>query len=216
VDRIAIVIAPEPEPFANLIDRYLVAAEALGIQPMLLLNKSDLLQARNRPALETLLDRYRAIGYPVLTVAATGESGLEPLEAALRDRTSVLVGQSGVGKSSLIAALLPGADLRIGSLSTAAAKGRHTTTTARLFHLRGGGDLIDSPGIREFGLGHIERAGIESGFVEFRPWLGRCRFRDCSHEHEPDCALREALAQGHIDPARMASFRAIIADLTPR
>ena len=216
VDRIVIVIAPEPQPFANLIDRYLVAAEDIGIAPLLLLNKADLIGAHNEAAIGTLLDQYRAIGYPVLVASSIREAGLEALRGQLRDHTSIFVGQSGVGKSSLIGKLLPGIDIRVGDLSQAESKGRHTTTTARLFHLPGGGDLIDSPGIREFGLGHIERERIESGFVEFRPWLGRCRFRDCRHQQEPGCALREAQGSGAISDERMASFRAIIAGLEPR
>lgn len=210
VDRIVIVIAPEPEPFANLIDRYLVAAEAVSIPPLLLLNKVDLLTPERRATLDPLLDAYRAIGYPVLHASKVAADGLEQLRAELRDRVSVFVGQSGVGKSSLVNALVPGHDIRIGELSAVERKGRHTTTTAQLFHMPGGGDLIDSPGIREFGLDHIDRASIEQGFVEFRAWLGRCRFRDCSHDHEPGCALRQAVADGHISPARMASFRAIV------
>lgn len=211
VDHILIVIAPEPEPFANLIDRYLVAAEAVGIPPLLLLNKTDLLADARRAPLEALLDQYRAIGYPVLYASSVNENGLDALRAELRDRVSVFVGQSGVGKSSLINALIPGQDIRVGELSAIERKGRHTTTTAQLFHMPGGGDLIDSPGIREFGLEHIDRAGIEHGFIEFRAWLGHCRFRDCSHSHEPGCALLQAVADGKISTARMASFKAIIA-----
>jgi ribosome biogenesis GTPase len=214
VDRILIVIAPEPEPFANLIDRYLVAAEAVGIPPLLLLNKVDLLSDARRAPLEALLDQYRAIGYPVLYASSVTEHGLDALQAELRDRVSVFVGQSGVGKSSLINALIPGQDIRVGELSAVERKGRHTTTTAQLFHMPGGGDLIDSPGIREFGLDHIDRAGIEHGFVEFREWLGHCRFRDCSHAHEPGCALLQALAEGRISEARMTSFKAIVAQLS--
>ena len=210
VDRIIVVIAPEPQPFANLIDRYLVAAEATDIPPLLLLNKSDLLDPARHPELEALLERYRAIGYTVLRASTIDAQGLDALCAQLRDRTSVFVGQSGVGKSSLIRALIPGVDIRIGELSTAESKGRHTTTTAKLFHLPGGGDLIDSPGIREFGLDHLDRAQIEQGFVEFHEWLGRCKFRDCRHDREPGCALREALAQGRIDPERMRSFLTIV------
>lgn len=216
VDRIVIVIAPQPQPFANLIDRYLVAAEDVGIPPLLLLNKADLVDADNEAALAALLDQYRAIGYPVLTASTATGRGLDRLRAELHGHTSIFVGQSGVGKSSLIGTLLPGVDIRVGNLSQAESKGRHTTTTARLFHLPEGGDLIDSPGIREFGLGHIERERIESGFIEFRPWLGRCRFRDCRHQQEPDCALREALAAGRISAQRMASFRTILADLEER
>lgn len=213
IDEILIVIAPEPTPFANLIDRYLVAAEQLGIEPVIVLNKSDLITPERQPELEALLAMYQRIGYRTLTASTVADSGLDALRAALRDRTGILVGQSGVGKSSLIAALLPGVDIRIGALSEAESKGRHTTTTARLFHLPDGGDLIDSPGIREFGLEHLDRAQIERGFVEFHPWLGRCRFRDCAHEQEPGCALHEALANGDIDPRRMESYRAILSSL---
>lgn len=213
VDRIVVVIAPEPEPFANLIDRYLVAAEDVGIAPLLLLNKVDLLTDESRAALERLLAPYRAIGYPVLHASRATEHGLDTLRAELRDRVSVFVGQSGVGKSSLIGALVPGQDIRVGELSAVERKGRHTTTTAQLFHMPGGGDLIDSPGIREFGLDHIERARIERGFVEFRRWLGQCRFRDCSHDHEPGCALLQAVADGTISATRMASFKAIVGQM---
>ncbi len=210
VDRIVVVIAPEPQPFANLIDRYLVAADATGITPLLLLNKSDLLDPIRHADIDPLLERYRRIGYTVLRASTVDAHGLDPLRDQLRDRTSVFVGQSGVGKSSLIRALIPGVDIRIGDLSAVENKGRHTTTTAKLFHLPGGGDLIDSPGIREFGLDHLDRAQIEQGFVEFQEWLGRCKFRDCRHDREPGCALREALAQGRIDPDRMRSFLTIV------
>lgn len=212
IDQIVVVIAVQPEPFANLIDRYLVAAEAAGIEPVLLLNKSDLLDPRSQVAIEPLLAIYRGLGYRVLTCSTRLASGLDGLRALLAGTTSVFVGQSGVGKSSLISALLPGVDIRIGELSQAESKGRHTTTTARLFHLsEGGGELIDSPGIREFGLGHLSRDQIEAGFRELQPLLGRCRFRNCRHEQEPDCALREAEERGDIHPLRSNSLRAILA-----
>jgi ribosome biogenesis GTPase len=124
----------------------------------------------------------------------------------IRDSTVVLVGQSGVGKSSLIQRLLPDASIRVGALSELADKGRHTTTTAELFHLPNGGRLIDSPGVREFGLGHVTPAEIALGFREFSPFLGRCRFRDCHHEREPDCALRAAVTDGSISEARFESY----------
>ncbi len=217
VDRIVIVIAPEPQPFANLIDRYFIAAAAVDITPILVLNKTDLLADSDSPEknsrreeIEALFEQYRSIGYTVLQASTQTEHGLDVLRAELRDRTSVFVGQSGVGKSSLISALIPGVDIRVGELSGAESKGRHTTTTARLFHLPDGGDLIDSPGIREFGLDHLERAQIEYGFIEFREWLGRCRFRDCRHQQEPGCALHEAFDAGHISGARMQSFISIL------
>lgn len=215
IDLIVLVIAPEPEPFANLIDRYLVAAEHTGIDILILMNKHDLLaQDRDRAQqLGELLAAYRAIGYPVLAASSLLEHGLDDLRNALTGRTAVFVGQSGVGKSSLINSLIPGLDTAVGELSAAAAKGRHTTTTARLHHTPFGADVIDSPGIREFGLGHLDPSQVAAGFREFQPWLGRCRFRDCRHRQEPDCALRGAAELGRISPERMQSYAAIIAEL---
>jgi ribosome biogenesis GTPase len=214
IDYIVITIAPEPTPFANLIDRYLVAAEAIGIEPVILLNKTDLLiDPARRSELEQMLASYQRIGYRVLHASTKSEDGLNELKAELDQRTSVFVGQSGVGKSSLINALLPGVDIRVGALSEATAKGTHTTTTARIYHFPDGGDLIDSPGIREFGLWHIDPQQLLEGFVEFRPFLGLCKFRDCSHQLEPECALLEALEQGKIEPRRMDSYRLILQSL---
>lgn len=213
VDQIIIVFAPLPEPHANLIDRYLIAAEHAGIQPLLLLNKADLIHSENQQALHHLLAVYQQLGYPVLQVSAQSGEGMEQLQQQLDGRISVFVGQSGVGKSSLVNSLLPEVDTRVGALSEQTGKGTHTTTTARLFHFSEGGELIDSPGIREFALSHINRAQVEEGFAEFRPWLGHCRFRDCHHEQEPGCALIKALEDGHIHPQRMASYRSIINSL---
>lgn len=213
VDLIVIVFAPLPEPHANLIDRYLIAAEHAGITPLLLLNKADLIDAQNEGALNALLAVYRTLGYPLMEVSAHDGAGMEALQARLDGHVSVFVGQSGVGKSSLVNSLLPGVDTRVGALSEMTGKGTHTTTTARLFHFPGGGELIDSPGIREFGLGHVSRSDVEAGFIEFQELLGHCRFRDCKHDREPGCALLKALEQGQIQPQRMASYRHIISSL---
>lgn len=213
IDKVLIVIAPKPQPFANLIDRYLVAAENVPLHPLIVLNKVDLLDGGGRADLEEMLALYEAISYPVLRVSSKTGEGLDALKAALKDGTSIFVGQSGVGKSALINALLPGVDTLEGALSEAGDKGRHTTTSARLFHFPEGGDLIDSPGIREFGLGHLEPRALLEGFVEFRPFLGRCRFRDCRHEGEPGCRLRQAEEEGAIDPRRMESYRQILQSL---
>src|SRR5690606_22343042 len=150
VDQIVIVFAPLPHPHANLIDRYLIAAEHAGIHPLLLLNKADLLDADNAPHVESLLTTYRQLGYPVLEVSAHEGDGMTAFQAALDNHVSVFVGQSGVGKSSLVNSLLPGVDIRVGALSELTGKGTHTTSNARLFHFTNGGELIDSPGIREF------------------------------------------------------------------
>jgi len=213
VDLIVIVFAPLPEPHANLIDRYLIAAEHAGITPLLLLNKADLIDAQNEGALNALLGVYRKLGYPLMEVSAHGGAGMEALKDRLDGHVSVFVGQSGVGKSSLVNSLLPGIDTRVGALSEMTGKGTHTTTTARLFHFPGGGELIDSPGIREFGLGHVSRADVEAGFIEFQELLGHCRFRDCKHDREPGCALLKALEQGDIQQQRMNSYRHIISSL---
>ncbi len=212
IDYIIVVVAVEPQPHAYLIDRYLVAAENQGITPLLLMNKIDLVKTGDRE-LEPLLDTYRSIGYRVVSTSTQQRTGLEPLCQLLAGHTSVFVGQSGVGKSSIINALLPAANIRVGELSNATGKGRHTTTSARLFHIPGGGELIDSPGIRDFGLWHLDAASIAYGFREFRPYLGRCKFRDCSHQGDPGCALAEGVECGAIDPRRYTSFCHLVGSL---
>ncbi|MFV8819110.1 small ribosomal subunit biogenesis GTPase RsgA [Haliea sp. E17] len=217
IDQILVVIAPHPEPHANLIDRYLVAAERVGIEPVLVVNKADLLDADPALAakLAALVAIYPRLGYRVLHTSAKA-GGLAELEATLHSRTSVFVGQSGVGKSSLVNSLLPDVDLRVGELSAQSLKGTHTTTTAQLFQLDCGGRLIDSPGIREFGLWHMTREEVESGFREFRPLAGSCKFRDCRHEQEPGCAILAAAESGEITPARLDSYRHMVASLEER
>ena len=213
IDLILLVIAPLPIPHANLIDRYLVAAEAVDIEPVLLLNKADLIDPPGREQLDELLQPYRDLGYRVLEASCLMSDGLTPLQELLNGRTSVFVGQSGVGKSSLVNALLPEAQQRVAELSETHQQGVHTTTTAQLFHLDGGGSLIDSPGIREFGLWHMEAETVASGFREFRDLQGLCRFRNCAHADEPGCALKEAAATGSINPARLDSYHQIVASL---
>lgn len=211
VDRIAIVLAPQPEPHPNLIDRYLVAAEDQGIRPLLLLNKVDLLK-ENDP-IDALLANYGLLGYDILRVSASAEVGLDELLAYFSRHTSVLVGQSGVGKSSLVNLLYPPAAAQIGELSVLKAKGRHTTTSATLYRLPGGGNLIDSPGIREFGLGYLDSRAVAEGFIEFRPFLGGCRFRDCIHIKEPGCAILDAVTRNVISAARHLSYQQIVRDI---
>ncbi len=213
IDRIIIVFAPYPEAHANLIDRYLVAAEASDIEPVLLLNKSDRLDDDKRDKLEGMEQRYRQLGYPLFKVSTLKGDGLAQLKSYLADYTSVFVGQSGVGKSSLVNALLPDSEQKVGELSQVTQKGTHTTTTAQLFHFTEGGHLIDSPGIREFGLWHIEPQQLIESFIEFRPFLGHCKFRDCAHQQEPGCAINTALEQGDISAERFDSYRSILASL---
>lgn len=208
IDLMLIVIAPAPAAHANLIDRYLVAAAHEGIEAALVLNKADLL-AEDDPVL-ALAERYRALGYPVVHTSRTDSRSTDALKTLIAERTLVLVGQSGVGKSSLIKRLMPDLDIRIGALSEAIDKGRHTTTAAELYHLPGGGDLIDSPGIREFHLHHLPADAVAAGFRELAPLLGHCKFRDCQHVHEHGCALLEALEAGDISEERFTSYRQIV------
>lgn len=213
IDAMLVTIAPLPEPFPFLIDRYLVAADLYGIPAVILCNKTDLLDDSNRAMLERLLHVYRTIGYPVFLLSSFDGSGLTELTEFLRGKISVVVGQSGVGKSSLINALLPGMDIAVGALSTASDKGTHTTTTAKLYHLPGGGDLIDSPGIREFTLQHLPTLELLSHFVDLRNHTDGCKFRDCQHKQEPGCSLLAAEEAGAVFPERIASYRHILASM---
>jgi len=212
IDRILIVVAPYPEPHANLIDRYLVAATAIDIEPVLIINKADRIDDGTRAKITYLETTYRNLGYEVLLVSTKTEHGLDELREFVTQFTSVFVGQSGVGKSSLINALLPESNLRVGELSERQ-QGTHTTTSATLLHFPGGGHLIDSPGIREFGLWHMEEQEVLEGFIEFRPYIGHCKFRDCAHRREPGCAILKALDEGKISQTRMDSYRYILSSL---
>jgi len=209
IDQVAVVFAPQPTPHQNLIDRYLVAIEQLGMKPLLVFNKMEL---DDTGQFADLCDLYRGLGYTLLSVSAQQALGLDALAAALRESVTVLVGQSGAGKSSLINRVYPDANAATGDLSLVA-KGRHTTTAARFYVLPQGGCLIDSPGIREFGLIHLSREEVAAGFVEFRPWLGTCRFRDCHHRDEPGCAIIAAFNAGKLSAERLASYHHIIADI---
>lgn len=211
IDQMLVMIACEPAPQANLIDRYLVAAELMKIRPVLVLNKADLLNDNNRAAIDELLKRYEDLAYTTVKIVSSRqhEQQLGLLQTLIDQRTSIVVGQSGVGKSSLINTLLPLAELEVGELSELSREGTHTTTKAKLFHLPNGGQLIDSPGIRDFGLWHIDTQQLQHGFVEIREHLGQCRFRDCKHENEPGCAIHVALAAGKISAVRFESYERI-------
>lgn len=209
LDVVLVIIACIPEPFMNLVDRYLVAIENFGLQAALVLNKADLPGAE-APDIDSMLSLYRELGYPVFRVSASSGQGLGELEQFLKDQTTVLVGQSGVGKSSLINRLGGTGDAPVGELSVGKDKGTHTTTTARLFHLPDF-DLVDSPGIREFNLQPLAAEQVCYGFRELRDLAGHCRFRNCSHGDEPGCALTEAAREGQIDARRWESFKRIVA-----
>ncbi|WP_313574826.1 small ribosomal subunit biogenesis GTPase RsgA [Pseudescherichia sp.] len=211
IDQIIIVSAILPELSPNIIDRYLVACETLDVEPLIVLNKIDLLDDESRAFVDEQMDVYRKIGYRVLMVSSHTQDGLKPLEEALTDRISIFAGQSGVGKSSLLNALLGlQEEILTNDVSDNSGLGQHTTTAARLYHFPHGGDVIDSPGVREFGLWHLEPEQITRGFVEFHDYLGHCKYRDCKHANDPGCAIREAVDRGDIAEARFENYHRIL------
>ncbi|HEU5440449.1 MAG TPA: ribosome small subunit-dependent GTPase A [Ktedonobacterales bacterium] len=200
----------EPAPHFGLLDRYLALCEHASIDVTICLNKVDLGLPDEIEAARVL---YASLGYPVLLTSAADGTGLDALRERLAGRTSLLTGPSGVGKSSLINALLPGAGLRTGEISEATGKGRHTTTGVRLLPLEGDGWLADSAGIRELALWNVPADALAATFRELRPLDGECLYEDCEHGPEEEgCALRAALAEGRITPERFASFERLLAE----
>lgn len=202
--------AAQPDLKPNLIDRLLLSIEKTGIQPVIVINKIDLVDlAEWLPVIGT----WAQLGYPVHLVSAQTGQGIQRLRNLLRNRESVVNGQSGVGKSSLLNALDPGLARRVGEVSSENEKGKHTTTLAELIPLSFGGYIIDTPGIRQFQLWDIIPAEVESMFRDIRPYTHRCRFPDCTHTHEEDCAVKSGVADGLIDPRRYDSYCQIRSDL---
>lgn len=205
VTQIVVVVATEPSFSDELVTRCLIAAESQDMRAVIVLNKCDL-KERLAHSIKALAP-YQKLGYPVVQLCA--HEGAEPLRAHLKDQTSVLVGQSGMGKSTLTNALIPGANAPTREISTALDSGKHTTTHATLYRLDADSILIDSPGLQEFGLAHLSREAIEHAFPELRALLGKCRFRNCRHDREPDCAVHAAVNSGDFDPRRYAAFRSL-------
>ena len=216
IDQLVIVTALEPAPQPELLDRYLVATEVAGIPPLIVINKVDLMRDSevNQNFLAAIKNLYQLIGYPVVETSTKESGGLDALTDHLKDKSSVFIGQSGVGKSSLVQALLPDEDIRVGHLHKQTRLGRHTTSTARLYRYAGGGSIIDSPGIRDFGLDQISRTDVEYGFVDIREYANDCRFRDCRHRQEPGCAVLDAVQKGLVSRRRLESFQRILETLS--
>ena len=196
--RLFIVVATEPGFADDLISRSLVAAEAAGIDAHLILNKTDV--AELLPKARERLLTYTSLGYPCHEVSARGnpEHAVETLMPLLSGQSSIFIGQSGMGKSSLINLLVPDADIAVREISAALDTGKHTTTFTRLYSLGEGSSIIDSPGFQEFGLYHLSEGMLERAFVEFGPYLGGCKFYNCRHLIEPQCAILQALEEGKI------------------
>ncbi len=210
VTQIVVVVATEPSFSDELVSRCIVAAESQDLQVLIVLNKADL--SDRLAAASAALAPFAALAYPVVEICARANA--EALRPYLAGQTSVLVGQSGMGKSTVINALVAGASARTREISSALDSGKHTTTHATLYRLDAASSLIDSPGLQEFGLHHLGPASIANGFRELRPLIGQCRFRNCRHDKEPDCAIRAAADAGGIAPRRYAVYRALCADTT--
>jgi len=213
IDQILVVSSIEPMLSTAMIDRYLVAIERAGIPPVVIINKIDLLTPEELNKLKQSLAYYGDIGYKLLYVATRSQHGLSTINEILHNKVSVLVGQSGVGKSSTIKAILPDIKIQIGEISKISKLGKHTTSASQWYHLAKSGAIIDSPGVRDFGLWHLQKENVAWGFKEFRPYLGKCKFSNCSHINEPECAIIDAVNNQHIPPERWENFKKIYLSL---
>ncbi len=204
VDQLAIVTSvAEPRLKPNLIDRLLIEAEKAGVHPLICINKIDLADLAD---LQPLVGVYAQMGYDVLLLSARTGFGIDRFRRAMIGRANVVAGQSGVGKSSLLNDIDPNFQLHVQPVSTENEKGKHTTTTARLLPLSGGGYVVDTPGIRQFRLWDVTREEVAGFFRDLRPYVSQCHFPDCTHTHEDDCAVKDAVADGQLDERRYESY----------
>jgi len=202
-----------PKLNPGFIDRFLVMAELNEIPTGLIFNKVDLMKAADQDAIAFWRDLYTGLGYPVLTTSALTGEGIEEFALRLQDRTSVVTGPSGTGKSSILNIVDTSLELRTNEVSAKTRKGKHTTTTAVLYPLHPSGFVVDTPGLREFGIIDLDPANLSHYFVEFRPFLHDCRFPNCTHNHEPDCAVKAAVEEDLVTEERYSSYLNILYSL---
>ena len=208
IDQLWLVVAIEPHYQFELIDRYLIMAENSNLPINIIVNKIEL--SNNDNQLSNDFSHYIDLGYDVHFLSVKNKTNLEKLKKSLVDRSHIFLGQSGVGKSSLINSLIPDLNLRVNEISTKSKLGKHTTTNTTIYHIPSGGDLIDSPGIREFQLDDLTEKQIVNGFREFKSLIGKCRFRNCQHINEPNCAIKKAIESGNINSSRYESYLNIL------
>ena len=205
IDQLVIVNSWLPETSWDLVDRYLIAAQQLQAEAIIVMNKSDLADKHANQEDWRAIQIYRDIGYEVLEMNALTGEGIAELQALMKDKTSIFSGRSGVGKSSIANIILPETDITVGIISDSG-EGKHTTTTATLYQLPNGGYLIDSPGVRDYALGDISPLELSDGYIEFADYAENCRFNNCTHDHEPGCAVRQAVADGKISEERYKRY----------
>ena len=209
IDQLWLVVAIEPHYEFELIDRYLIMAENSNLPIGIIVNKIELSTTKSKTENDFL--NYQSLGYDVHFLSVKKQINLDFFKEQLVNKSHIFLGQSGVGKSSLINSLIPDLQLRVNEISSKSKLGKHTTTNTTIYHIPSGGDLIDSPGVREFQLDSLTELEIKSGFKEFRALSDACRFRDCRHINEPNCAVKESLDQGKINPNRYQSYLNILA-----
>jgi len=210
IGQLVIVTALNPKPNPYLIDRYLTAAENLPASAVIVINKIDLANSESKEIVADLTDLYQGIGYRVIGTSIKQNIGLEELSDALSNTTSILVGLSGVGKSSIVKAILPKENIKIGETSEATGEGKHTTTVSALYHLKDDGIIIDSPGVRDFTPTCNSLEEITRGFVDVQQFNGTCKFSNCSHQNEPGCAMRQAVKDGRLNEQRFNNYLRMI------
>ncbi len=216
IGQLVIVTAIKPKPNPYLIDRYLTAAENLPAKSLIVINKIDLMDSATKKIVENLTELYQNIGYRVISTSIKQNIGLDKLSEALSNTTSILVGLSGVGKSSIVKAILPKEEIKIGDTSAASGEGKHTTTVSALYHLKCNGIIIDSPGVRDFTPINKSQDEITNGFIDIRQFNGACKFSNCSHHKEPGCAMKQAVSDGKLNEQRFNNYLRLIQEFNEK